>query len=247
MPVRPAPALSNALVITCGIDSRCSSQFEDGGLPTIAAVAAAAAAQEDAARSAELQQVPDEHTPLSIIYMVVYWHCRAIPQMVSIVGGQILHTDCPPKLQEIDALHTEVHAAQQATGAAERRARGLQNEIEALRQAAQVSCIYPPSANTCCGLNARSGNNTQILKALQDLQAVLACLGAWTCDYRLRFEPSGGTCIAGRHSVSKAECAGAAKPAGRGAEQTGRAAGPGVAWQCCGAVVRVANCQNILR
>lgn len=41
-------------------------------------------------------------------------------------------------MQEIDALHTEVHAAQQATGVAERKARGLQNELAAVQEAAQV-------------------------------------------------------------------------------------------------------------
>lgn len=44
----------------------------------------------------------------------------------------------PDYLQEIDALHTEVHAAQQAAGFAERKARGLQNELAATQQTAQV-------------------------------------------------------------------------------------------------------------
>lgn len=65
------------------------------GLPTVAAVAAAAA-QQDAARAADMQR-------------------------------------------EVDALHTELHAAQQAVGVAERRARGLHNELAAVQSAAQAA------------------------------------------------------------------------------------------------------------
>lgn len=41
-------------------------------------------------------------------------------------------------MQDIDALHEEVHTAQQAAGVAERKARGLQNELAAVREATQV-------------------------------------------------------------------------------------------------------------
>jgi hypothetical protein len=135
------------------IKMHCSSQRGEGGLPTVAAVAAAAA-QKDAARAAELQQVVTGRSQSRHAYVTLSAvrctesDCKCIiTAPASVCLEHLVHM----ALQEIDALHTEVHAAQQATGTAERSARGLQNELAATQQAAQVNaaaaicrCILQP-------------------------------------------------------------------------------------------------------